>query len=95
MPRPQSDLGEWLGAIGLWQYHKTLCDNGYDCISIVRDLSWEDLQEIGITRLGEADGQGEGQGEGQAPAGVTGTADGVVSAHRPPEEADASGEEAL
>ncbi|KAF4092224.1 hypothetical protein AMELA_G00018440 [Ameiurus melas] len=46
------DLGEWLSAIGLPQYHKKLLENGYDSINIVRDLSWEDLQEIGITKLG-------------------------------------------
>uniref|UniRef100_A0A3Q2D0N4 CASK interacting protein 2 n=1 Tax=Cyprinodon variegatus TaxID=28743 RepID=A0A3Q2D0N4_CYPVA len=47
-----SDLGEWLSAIGLPQYHKKLSENGYDSISIVKDLTWEDLQEIGITKLG-------------------------------------------
>ncbi|XP_034394753.1 caskin-2-like isoform X2 [Cyclopterus lumpus] len=47
-----SDLGEWLSAIGLPQYHKKLSENGYDSISIVRDLTWEDLQEIGIMQLG-------------------------------------------
>lgn len=52
-PVPQSDLGEWLSAIGLLQYHKQLSENGYDSISIVKDLSWEDLQEVGITKLGE------------------------------------------
>ncbi|KAL1277601.1 hypothetical protein QQF64_024274 [Cirrhinus molitorella] len=46
------DLGEWLSAIGLPQYHKKLSENGYDSINIVRDLTWEDLQEIGITKLG-------------------------------------------
>ncbi|XP_056607788.1 caskin-2 isoform X6 [Triplophysa dalaica] len=46
------DLGEWLSAIGLPQYHKKLTENGYDSINIVRDLTWEDLQEIGITQLG-------------------------------------------
>nr|XP_055041041.1 caskin-2-like isoform X6 [Misgurnus anguillicaudatus] len=46
------DLGEWLSAIGLSQYHKKLAENGYDSINIVRDLTWEDLQEIGITKLG-------------------------------------------
>ncbi|XP_030645854.1 caskin-2 isoform X2 [Chanos chanos] len=45
-------LSEWLSAIGLPQYHKKLSENGYDSISIVRDLTWEDLQEIGITKLG-------------------------------------------
>lgn len=48
----QSDLGEWLSVIGLPQYHKRLCDNGYDSITIVKDITWEDLQEIGITKLG-------------------------------------------
>nr|XP_024658048.1 caskin-2 isoform X3 [Maylandia zebra] len=47
-----SDLCEWLSAIGLPQYHKKLSENGYDSISIVKDLTWEDLQEIGITKLG-------------------------------------------
>ncbi|XP_061087292.1 caskin-2-like isoform X3 [Conger conger] len=47
-----SDLGEWLSAIGLPQYHKKLSENGYDSITIVRDITWEDLQEIGITKLG-------------------------------------------
>lgn len=49
----QSDLGEWLSAIGLPQYQRKLSENGYDSISIVKDLTWEDLQEIGITKLGE------------------------------------------
>ncbi|XP_034062654.1 caskin-2-like isoform X3 [Gymnodraco acuticeps] len=47
-----SDLGEWLSAIGLPQYQRKLSENGYDSISIVKDLTWEDLQEIGITKLG-------------------------------------------
>ncbi|XP_034414867.1 caskin-2-like isoform X2 [Cyclopterus lumpus] len=46
------DLGEWLSVIGLPQYQKRLCDNGYDSITIVKDISWEDLQEIGISKLG-------------------------------------------
>ncbi|KAM9392919.1 caskin-2 isoform 2-T4 [Pholidichthys leucotaenia] len=47
-----TDLGEWLSSIGLPQYHKKLSENGYDTINIVKDLTWEDLQEIGITKLG-------------------------------------------
>uniref|UniRef100_A0A8D2ZIY5 Caskin-2 n=1 Tax=Scophthalmus maximus TaxID=52904 RepID=A0A8D2ZIY5_SCOMX len=47
-----SDLGEWLSVIGLPQYQKRLSDNGYDSITIVKDITWEDLQEIGITKLG-------------------------------------------
>uniref|UniRef100_A0A6J0UKZ4 Caskin-2 isoform X2 n=1 Tax=Pogona vitticeps TaxID=103695 RepID=A0A6J0UKZ4_9SAUR len=46
------DLMEWLSAIGLPQYHKKLASNGYDSINIVTDLTWEDLQEIGINKLG-------------------------------------------
>ncbi|KAL8163229.1 UNVERIFIED_CONTAM: hypothetical protein K2H54_015198, partial [Gekko kuhli] len=46
------DLMEWLSAIGLPQYHKKLVSNGYDSIGIVTDLTWEDLQEIGINKLG-------------------------------------------
>lgn len=49
----QADLGEWLSVIGLPQYQKRLCDNGYDSITIVKDITWEDLQEIGITKLGK------------------------------------------
>ncbi|XP_056221704.1 caskin-2-like isoform X2 [Seriola aureovittata] len=47
-----SALGEWLSVIGLPQYQKRLCENGYDSITIVKDITWEDLQEIGITKLG-------------------------------------------
>lgn len=43
---------DWLSAIGLPQYHKKLVNNGYDSITIVTDLTWEDLQEIGINKLG-------------------------------------------
>jgi len=39
--------------IGLPQYQKRFCDNGYDSITIIKDITWEDLQEIGITKLGE------------------------------------------
>lgn len=47
-----ADLMEWLRVLGLPQYHKKLVDNGYDSIGIVTDLTWEDLQEIGINKLG-------------------------------------------
>ncbi|TRZ02806.1 hypothetical protein DNTS_017688 [Danionella cerebrum] len=47
-----SDIGSWLNIIGLPQYQKKLAENGYDSISIVQDITWEDLQEIGITKLG-------------------------------------------
>lgn len=48
----QVDIGEWLSTIGLSQYQKRLAENGYDSVNIVRDITWEDLQEIGINKLG-------------------------------------------
>lgn len=48
----QADIGEWLSTIGLSQYQKRLAENGYDSVNIVRDITWEDLQEIGINKLG-------------------------------------------
>ncbi|CAH1277361.1 CASKIN1 [Branchiostoma lanceolatum] len=38
--------------MGLEQYHSTLVENGYDAIDFITDITWEDLQEIGITKLG-------------------------------------------
>ncbi|XP_053708426.1 caskin-1 isoform X8 [Synchiropus splendidus] len=47
-----ANLGEWLSAIGLSQYHQVLVQNGYENIDFITDITWEDLQEIGITKLG-------------------------------------------
>ncbi|XP_043940877.1 caskin-2 isoform X2 [Protopterus annectens] len=47
-----ASLAEWLNAIGMSQYHKKLSENGYDTVDLVSELTWEDLQEIGITKLG-------------------------------------------
>uniref|UniRef100_A0A4W3GKZ0 SAM domain-containing protein n=1 Tax=Callorhinchus milii TaxID=7868 RepID=A0A4W3GKZ0_CALMI len=47
-----ADLSEWLSAIGLPQYHKQLVDNGYDTINFITEITWEGLQEIGVTQLG-------------------------------------------
>uniref|UniRef100_A0A4W3HKW6 CASK interacting protein 1 n=1 Tax=Callorhinchus milii TaxID=7868 RepID=A0A4W3HKW6_CALMI len=47
-----NDLMEWLSIIGLTQYYKTLVENGYENIEFITDITWEDLQEIGITKLG-------------------------------------------
>ena len=88
----QSDLGEWLSAIGLPQYHKKLSENGYDSISIVRDLTWEDLQEIGITKLGEEMLYAL---QCDCTSVVLLCFDGKLLPSRPPEEADAGSEEAV
>lgn len=39
--------------IGLSQYYKVLVENGYENIDFITDITWEDLQEIGITKLGK------------------------------------------
>lgn len=49
----QADLLEWLCALGLPQYHKKLLSSGYDSMGLVADLTWEELQEIGVNKLGE------------------------------------------
>ncbi|KAG7266416.1 hypothetical protein CRUP_001981 [Coryphaenoides rupestris] len=46
-----ASLGDWLTAIGLSQYHQVLVQNGYENIDFITDITWEDLQEIGITKL--------------------------------------------
>lgn len=45
-------LLEWLQLLRLEEYHDTLCQQGYDTIDRVTDLAWEDLEEIGIQKLG-------------------------------------------
>ncbi|KAL4659111.1 caskin-1-like isoform X1 [Arapaima gigas] len=47
-----ADLAEWLSMIGLGQYYQVLVQNGYENIDFITDITWEDLQEIGITKLG-------------------------------------------
>lgn len=49
----QADLLEWLCALGLPQYHKQLVSSGYDSMGLVADLTWEELQEIGVNKLGK------------------------------------------
>lgn len=49
----QANLALWLSMIGLSQYYKVLVENGYENIDFITDITWEDLQEIGITKLGK------------------------------------------
>ena len=46
-------MAEWLSHLGLSQYYQVLVQNGYENIDFVSDISLEDLQEIGINKLGE------------------------------------------
>ncbi|XP_037326783.2 caskin-1 isoform X5 [Pungitius pungitius] len=47
-----ANLADWLSHLGLSQYYQVLVQNGYENIDFVSDISLEDLQEIGITKLG-------------------------------------------
>ncbi|XP_067390332.1 caskin-1 isoform X2 [Emydura macquarii macquarii] len=47
-----ANLALWLSMISLAQYYKVLVENGYENIDFITDITWEDLQEIGITKLG-------------------------------------------
>lgn len=44
---------EWLKLLRLEEYYSILCDQGYDTIDRVTELTWEDLEEVGIKKLGE------------------------------------------
>lgn len=48
----QNTLLEWLHLLRLEEYYETLCDQGYDTVDKVTELTWEDLEEIGIQKLG-------------------------------------------
>ena len=48
----QNDIYDWLRLLNLEQYYSTLANQGYDNIDYVVDITWEDLEEIGIQRLG-------------------------------------------
>lgn len=49
--RPDS-FEKWLHLMKLIEYYPRLCTEGYDTIDKVCDLTWEDLEDIGITKLG-------------------------------------------
>ena len=44
---------DWLKMLGLEQYYGTLANQGYDNIDSLTDIMWEDLEEIGIQKLGK------------------------------------------
>lgn len=48
----QATLSEWLSAIGLCQHYQTLVTNGYETLEFIKDITQEDMKEIGITKLG-------------------------------------------
>lgn len=50
----QNTVEEWLHLLNLEQYYKTLTSQGYADMESVTDISWEDLEEIGISKLGKS-----------------------------------------
>ena len=45
-------LDKWLELLRLKEYHHRLITEGYDSVDKVCQLTWEDLEEIGISKLG-------------------------------------------
>ncbi len=50
----QGDISEWCRLLALDQYLPCLVHQGYDHIDTVTDITWEDLEDIGIKLLGES-----------------------------------------
>src|SRR5262245_47167416 len=48
MPRPTTDIAEWLGRQGLSQYAQTFAENNID-YSVLPDLTEDDLEKLGIS----------------------------------------------
>ena len=46
------DLLEWLTLLRLEGYYESLTQQGYGSIDDILKLAWEDLEEIGVSRLG-------------------------------------------
>lgn len=48
----QKDLFEWLNSLNLGEYCETLVKQGFGTLDTVTGITWEDLEEIGIKKLG-------------------------------------------
>ena len=49
----QSTVSDWLGLLRLSEYNALLERQGYTHIDSITDITWEDLEDIGITKLGK------------------------------------------
>lgn len=47
-----STVGEWLGLLHLSEYADTLQRQGYADINTITDITWEDLEDVGVKKLG-------------------------------------------
>lgn len=45
-------MEEWLKLLNLSCYYETLCKQNYDTVDKVTQLTWEDLEDFGISKLG-------------------------------------------
>lgn len=48
----QGSLEEWLQLLRLEEYYPALLEQGYHTVDDVTQLTWEDLEEFGIVKLG-------------------------------------------
>lgn len=48
----QGSLEEWLKLLRLEEYQSAFLDQGYQTVDAVAQLTWEDLEEFGIVKLG-------------------------------------------
>ena len=48
----QATLQEWLTLLNLSEYFETLSRQGYADFNSITDIAWEDLEDVGIKKLG-------------------------------------------
>jgi len=48
----QSSVSDWLSLLRLSEYNALLERQGYTHMDSITDITWEDLEDIGITKLG-------------------------------------------
>ena len=49
----QSSVSDWLDLLRLSEHNALLEHQGYTHIDSITDITWEDLEDIGITKLGK------------------------------------------
>lgn len=49
----QPSVSMWLSVLGLSQYEEVMLEAGYDDIDFICDITLDDLQDLGITKIGE------------------------------------------
>ena len=49
----QPSVSVWLSVLGLGQYEEVMLEAGYDDIDFICDITLDDLQDLGITKIGK------------------------------------------